>query len=96
MNTGNRINQAITYFFRIKILMSAQIIPAKNIIMAMALMVCITLRLKLVGLFGSFFLKKYINKYREIRRKIQEARFKRQESGETRIKKDVETRCFAS
>lgn len=37
-----------------------QIIPAKNIIMAMVLMVCITLRLKLVGLLGSFFLKKYI------------------------------------
>nr|MCS3813805.1 hypothetical protein [Mucilaginibacter sp. X4EP1] len=28
--------------------------------MAIALMACITLRLKLVGLFGSFFLKKYI------------------------------------
>ena len=39
--------------------------PSKNIIIAIALMVCITLRLKLVGLFGSFFLKKYINKYME-------------------------------
>ena len=28
--------------------------------MAIAFMVCITLRLKLVGLLGSFFLKKYI------------------------------------
>jgi len=44
---------------------TVQIMPSKNIIIAIALMVCITLRLKLVGLFGSFFLKKYINKYRE-------------------------------
>ena len=28
--------------------------------MAIAFIICITLRLKLVGLFGSFFLKKYI------------------------------------
>jgi hypothetical protein len=46
-------------------LISVQIIPSRNIIMAIALMVCITLRLKFVGLFGSFFLKKYINKYRK-------------------------------
>ena len=26
-------------------------------------MVCITFKLKLVGLFGSFFLKKYMNKF---------------------------------
>jgi len=37
--------------------------PPRNIIMAMALMICITLRLKLVGLLGSFFLKKYMNKF---------------------------------
>ena len=37
-----------------------QIIPAKKTVMAMALMACITLRLKLVGLFGSFLRKKYI------------------------------------
>jgi len=34
--------------------------PITNIIIAIALMVCITLRLKLVGRLGSFFLKKYI------------------------------------
>jgi len=33
--------------------------------MAIALMVCITLRLKLVGLLGSFFRKKYIYKYKQ-------------------------------
>jgi len=43
---------------------SFQIIPSKNTVIAMALIVCITLRLKLVGLFGSFFLKKYIYKYK--------------------------------
>jgi len=48
------------YFFRIRYLTSVQMTPAKNIMMAIAFMVCITLRLKLVGLFGSFFLKKYI------------------------------------
>jgi hypothetical protein len=37
--------------------------PATNIMMAMALIVCITFRLKLVGLLGSFFLKKYISKF---------------------------------
>jgi len=37
--------------------------PSKNTVIAIALIVCITLRLKLVGLFGSFFLKKYIYKY---------------------------------
>jgi hypothetical protein len=31
---------------------------------AMALIVCITFRLKLVGLFGSFLRKKYIYKYK--------------------------------
>ena len=46
-------------------LTSVQIMPSKNMIIAIALMVCITLRLKFVGLLGSFFLKKYINKYRE-------------------------------
>jgi len=30
---------------------------------AIALIICITLRLKLVGRFGSFFLKKYMNKF---------------------------------
>jgi hypothetical protein len=33
--------------------------------MAIALIACITLRLKLVGLLGSFFRKKYIYKYKE-------------------------------
>lgn len=37
--------------------------PATNIIIAVALIVCMTLRLKLVGLLGSFFLKKYISKF---------------------------------
>jgi len=64
------------YFFRIKTLISVHIIPAKNMIMAIALIVCITLRLKLVGLFGSFFLKKYINKYRKLRGKVKGQRRK--------------------
>ena len=34
--------------------------PPKKIIIAMRLIQCITFRLKLVGLFGSAFLKKYI------------------------------------
>ncbi len=34
--------------------------PPVNIIIAVALIMCITLRLKFCGLFGSFFLKKYI------------------------------------
>jgi len=38
-------------------------IPPINITIAIALMVCITFKLKLVGLFGSFFLKKYMNKF---------------------------------
>jgi len=38
--------------------------PSTNIIIAIALMVCITFKLKLVGLLGSFFLKKYMYKYR--------------------------------
>lgn len=37
--------------------------PNINIMIAMALMACITFRLKLVGRLGSFFLKKYIYKY---------------------------------
>ena len=37
--------------------------PNINMMMAMALMVCITFRLKLVGRLGSFFLKKYMYKY---------------------------------
>lgn len=53
------------YFFRINHWISFQIIPSINTIMAIALIVCITFRLKLVGLFGSFFLKKYINKYKQ-------------------------------
>jgi hypothetical protein len=48
------------YFFNINQLISFQMIPARNMVMAMALMVCITLILKLVGRFGSFFRKKYI------------------------------------
>jgi hypothetical protein len=39
--------------------------PSTKTVIAMALMVCITLRLKLVGLLGSFFLKKYIYKYKQ-------------------------------
>lgn len=35
---------------------------ATNITMAMALMVCITFKLKLVGRLSSFLRKKYINK----------------------------------
>jgi len=42
--------------------------PAMNIIIAVALIACITFRLKLVGLFGSFFLKKYIRKFNKKRR----------------------------
>jgi hypothetical protein len=42
--------------------------PNKNMIMAIALIVCITLKLKLVGRLGSFFLKKYIKQiYTKIR-----------------------------
>jgi hypothetical protein len=37
--------------------------PAMKTMIAVALMACITFRLKLVGLFGSFFLKKYIRKF---------------------------------
>jgi hypothetical protein len=37
--------------------------PATNIIIAVALMACITFKLKLVGRLGSFFLKKYMNKF---------------------------------
>jgi hypothetical protein len=43
-------------------------IPARNIMIAIALMACITFRLKLVGLLGSFFLKKYMNKFNKKRR----------------------------
>lgn len=42
-------------------------IPAKNMVMAKALIKCIALRLKLVGLVGSFFLKKYMAKYNKKR-----------------------------
>jgi hypothetical protein len=42
--------------------------PATNIMMAVALIACITFRLKLVGLFGSFFRKKYISKFNKKRR----------------------------
>jgi len=45
--------------------------PAMNIIMAIALIVCITFRLKLVGLFGSFFLKKYMNKFNKKKKALQ-------------------------
>ncbi len=40
-------------------------IPSTKTVIAMALMICITLRLKLVGRLGSFFLKKYIYKYKQ-------------------------------
>jgi hypothetical protein len=39
--------------------------PSKNTLIAMALIACITFRLKLVGLLGSFFRKKYIPKISE-------------------------------
>ena len=45
--------------------MSLNSMPSKNTKMAIALMVCITLILKFVGLLGSFFLKKYINKFKK-------------------------------
>jgi hypothetical protein len=51
------------YFFNISQSISFQIIPARNMIIAMALIACITFRLKLVGLFGSFLRKKYMNKF---------------------------------
>jgi len=56
------------YFFRRSHCMSLYRIPATNIMIAIALMVCITFRLKLVGLFGSFFRKKYMNKFSKKRR----------------------------
>jgi hypothetical protein len=56
------------YFFSTNHWISLYIIPATNMMMAIALMVCITFRLKLVGLFGSFFLKKYMNKFNKKRR----------------------------
>jgi len=43
-------------------------IPATNMIIAVALIMCITFRLKLVGLLGSFFLKKYMYKLSKKRR----------------------------
>lgn len=51
------------YFFRMNQSISFQIMPSKNTVIAMAFIACITFRLKLVGLLGSFFLKKYISKY---------------------------------
>jgi len=51
------------YFFNINQSINFQRIPSTNIVIAIALMMCITLRLKLVGLLGSFFLKKYMNKF---------------------------------
>jgi hypothetical protein len=48
--------------------------PARNIIMAIALITCITLRLKLVGLLGSFFLKKYMNKFNKKKRALRNRR----------------------
>ena len=45
--------------------MSFQIIPARKIMMASALIKCMILMLILSGRRRSFFLKKYINKYRD-------------------------------
>jgi len=45
-----------------------QRMPATNIMIAVAFIICITFRLKLVGLFGSFFRKKYMNKFNKKRR----------------------------
>jgi hypothetical protein len=62
------------YFFKINQSISFQIIPARNIIMAMALITCITFRLKLVGLFGSFFRKKYMNKFSKKKKALRNRR----------------------
>jgi len=43
-----------------RLLMILYKMASKNRIIAVALMACITRRLKLVGLLGSFFLKKYM------------------------------------
>jgi len=59
------------HFFKINQSISFQMMPAMNIIMAIALIVCITFRLKLVGLFGSFFLKKYMNKFNKKKKALQ-------------------------
>jgi len=56
---------ALIYLFNINQSISFQIMPSRNTVMAMALIMCITFRLKLVGLFGSFFRKKYIYKYKQ-------------------------------
>jgi hypothetical protein len=46
--------------------------PARNMIIAVALIICITFRLKLVGLLGSFFRKKYMNKFNKKKRRLPE------------------------
>jgi hypothetical protein len=48
--------------------------PARNIIIAIALITCITFRLKLVGLLGSFFLKKYMNKFSKKKKALRNRR----------------------
>jgi len=48
--------------------------PARNMMMAIALMACITFRLKLVGRFGSFFLKKYMNKFKKKKKALRNRR----------------------
>ena len=62
------------HFFKINQSISFQMMPAMNIIMAIALIVCITFRLKLVGLFGSFFLKKYMNKFSKKKKALRNRR----------------------
>lgn len=42
--------------------------------MAIALIACITFRLKLVGRFGSFFLKKYMNKFKKKKKALRNRR----------------------
>jgi hypothetical protein len=41
---------------------------------AIALITCITFRLKLVGRFGSFFLKKYMNKFKKKKKALRNRR----------------------
>jgi len=62
------VDDLFHYFFSINQSINFQIIPPTNMMIAVALMICITFRLKLVGLFGSFFRKKYMSKFNKKRR----------------------------
>jgi len=72
--TSTTLSTSHNHFFKINQSISFQIIPARNIIIAMALIVCITFRLKLVGRFGSFFLKKYMNKFNKKKKALRNRR----------------------